>query len=133
LIAILSAFFLRPTHAGGKMFQSINSMKSKVDLDRYRWKNRLLLIFSQDQNKINQQIRKLDEKKNQDRDLLIFIFNQIDSKLREELEVTSDDFSALLIGKDGGIKSRSREIKDGTFYYNLIDRMPMRRREMRKN
>jgi hypothetical protein len=39
-------------------------------------------------------------------------------------------FTALLIGKDGGVKWRDREPADLSRIFSLIDSMPMRRQEM---
>ena len=42
------------------------------------------------------------------------------------------DFKVVLIGLDGGIKYESRTFEPAEAYYGLIDRMPMRRAQMRK-
>lgn len=40
------------------------------------------------------------------------------------------DFSVLLIGKDGGVKRRSNEVLNAWEFFDQIDTMPMRQREM---
>ena len=51
------------------------------------------------------------------------------SQLREALQI--DGFEIVLIGKDGGVKLRSKTPLDVETLYAVIDAMPMRRREMR--
>ena len=46
-------------------------------------------------------------------------------------ESVSGDRPVLLIGKDGGVKSSSSDL-DLDALFGLIDRMPMRRQEMRR-
>ncbi|GGB82146.1 DUF4174 domain-containing protein [Dyadobacter sediminis] len=45
---------------------------------------------------------------------------------------TSEAFTFILIGRDGGEKLRSAEIVKTDKLFGLIDAMPMRRREMKK-
>lgn len=47
-------------------------------------------------------------------------------------KVSDFDFKVVLIGLDGGIKYESRTFEPAEIYYGLIDRMPMRRAQMRK-
>ena len=42
------------------------------------------------------------------------------------------DFKVILLGLDGGIKYESSTVEPAQVYYDLIDRMPMRRSQMRK-
>lgn len=41
-----------------------------------------------------------------------------------------DGFEAVLLGKDGGVKSRQREQLDVNAFFDAIDQMPMRQQEM---
>ncbi|WP_202405758.1 MULTISPECIES: DUF4174 domain-containing protein [Halomonadaceae] len=50
--------------------------------------------------------------------------------VRKTLSAQPDDVSVVLIGKDGGVKQRSRGL-DVAGIFSLIDTMPMRQREMR--
>ena len=52
-------------------------------------------------------------------------------RLRSRYGVSADDFAVLLIGKDGGVKLRSAEPVPSRRIFDLIDSMPMRKREMR--
>lgn len=52
-------------------------------------------------------------------------------QFRDAFRITKSDFTALLIGKDGGVKLRSNEPLSLTdILYPTIDAMPMRRMEM---
>lgn len=43
------------------------------------------------------------------------------------------DFEVVFIGLDGTVKLRKNKAIDVNYLFNLIDSMPMRRREMRQN
>ena len=51
-------------------------------------------------------------------------------RLRERYAVAAGTFSVLLIGKDGGVKLRSRSVVPAARLFALVDAMPMRRAEM---
>ena len=44
----------------------------------------------------------------------------------------ADGFEAVLVGKDGGVKSRQTDELDVDAFFGEIDTMPMRQREMRE-
>jgi len=50
--------------------------------------------------------------------------------IRKRLGVQAGTFQVLLIGKDGGVKLRSREPVSVNDLFGLIDSMPMRQQEM---
>lgn len=52
--------------------------------------------------------------------------------LIQQRQFASAATEVLLIGKDGGIKSQSQNIKQIDEWFNLIDAMPMRRQEAGK-
>ena len=122
----------------------------EVGLDQYRWKNRLVLIFapsSIDASYLKQK-KELAGKayELEDRDIIIFellesrkstidklpLTNEQHSYLRKEFEISDDDFTFLLIGKDGTAKLKSNETVSTDNLFALIDSMPMRREEMRR-
>ncbi|MGF1457065.1 MAG: DUF4174 domain-containing protein [Alphaproteobacteria bacterium] len=53
-------------------------------------------------------------------------------RLRAWFRVAPGQFAVILIGKDGGEKFRSQEPVAAEDLFALIDRMPMRRNEMRR-
>ena len=121
-----------------------------MDLSQFQWKNRLLFLFAPDANhpdarKLHHDIaRQPDEVK--DRDLLIFeIFGQGASRMdavaldqqtadsvRDRFGIAKNEFTLILVGKDGGVKLKRDghvKMKD---VFELIDSMPMRQNEMRQ-
>jgi len=120
------------------------------NLARYLWKNRLLLLFSPSINDeaYLKQIRDIKENEAEikDRDLIIFqFFNDGDGycdneviqfedvkRSYQELQINKDQFSILLIGKDGGVKMNAQHYVQTDDILNIIDQMPMRKHEMRK-
>ncbi|MGV3588303.1 MAG: DUF4174 domain-containing protein [Adhaeribacter sp.] len=82
----------------------------------------------------------------QDRDLVVVgvLGNQVNAgpakmgklpppeTLREQYKIKPDEFTVVLVGKDGTEKYRAPEvIKPGTIFH-IIDAMPMRQQEMRR-
>jgi len=120
-----------------------------VDLSRYRWRHRLLLIFSpsaqtptflQLANQLKQQQEGMA-----DRDLIVFsimsdgqsrvgedvLSKQEAENLRRRFKVAAEEFRVVLIGKDGTVKLSELTVKLSEVFA-LIDSMPMRQREMRE-
>lgn len=115
----------------------------------YQWKNRILLVFSPEENsgmKEQVAIFKEHQKGLEERDLVIFMVEEAAvknpdgsrygkeaaDKLRQKYQIPEDQFSVILIGKDGTEKLRQKEVLDTEKLYSIIDSMPMRRREMRQ-
>ena len=123
-------------------------MSQTFDLAKYRWQNRLLLVFAPSPEskevKAQQQLLGNNEVELQDRDLLVFylfpnesrvddepLSNREVTSLRECYGVAEDDFTVILIGKDGTAKERLEGPMEPADLFNTIDAMPMRQREMR--
>lgn len=53
--------------------------------------------------------------------------------LRQRYEIPDSDMTVVLIGKDGGRKLTQQGLLSTDKLFATIDRMPMRRREMRSN
>lgn len=120
------------------------------DLASYRWKNRILLIFSPTDTDtgfeaFNQSLAgEISEVKLRDL-ILLRVFETPPSfikdkplspedaeKLRDRFQVRSGHLTVILIGKDGGVKMISEDQPALQEIFDLIDGMPMRQREMRK-
>ncbi len=119
-----------------------------IDLEEYKWKNRLLVVFSpsEDYARYQDLEKRLRDQECEivDRNLLVFhIFESGESRLgtsvinQESVAVLRNRFSAklgeftvVLIGKDGGEKLRRGTDVDIAEIFSLIDSMPMRQREM---
>ncbi|MEQ9300670.1 MAG: DUF4174 domain-containing protein [Cyclobacteriaceae bacterium] len=119
-------------------------------LREYRWKNRIVLIFSVDSSH-KQSLTQLNELTSvwedvEERDMLTFLVrkNRVTDQgdqlisainaasLRNQFSIAEEEFAVLLIGKDGGVKLRSKEEVIATDLFGLIDGMPMRRGEIRR-
>ncbi len=118
------------------------------DLETLRWKNRILVLEAEDDNNpdLLEQInvfRKL-KPEFEDRKLLIFKntnegCNQLEWESLRAFQARSwncgrikrDGFQVKLIGLDGSVKlARTRPLKPAKIF-ELIDRMPMRKAELR--
>lgn len=137
--------------AGGIMATvSLGQTNARIDLNAYKWKNRVLLLFapSEADGAYSDMRRELEGQGEGivDRDLLVFhiledgesrlgdssIDQQSPAFLRERFSVKPGRFAVVLIGKDGGEKLRREEGVALAEIFSLIDSMPMRRREMRE-
>jgi hypothetical protein len=123
---------------------------AQIDLSRYRWQNRLLLFFapSRQDAAYQQQLAHFrgEEGELNERDLVsVHLFDRepgqvgdaaIDSEqttaLYRAFDIAPEQFTLLLVGKDGTVKARYTEPTEPSGIYALIDSMPMRRREMRE-
>ena len=117
------------------------------NLQKHVWEDRILIIESENaQNELyQQQIRALknDAKGLKERKLVIYsYFNDgytrgfsqvIKSYQTTKKRKDKNDFSITLIGLDGGIKLRQNSILTKEKLFAIIDGMPLRRRELKKN
>ena len=114
-------------------------------LSDYQWKNRLILVQAADENAGEIDTLRSARAAVDDRDIVWFVntgadlvSNQegVSSSLESEIKALLDQFRSdervLLIGKDGGMKSREPSL-DLDAIFRRIDRMPMRMREMRSD
>ena len=114
-----------------------------VLLEQYRWKNRILIIFSHDTGFMEEQKRILKNVRSGlvDRDMILFGFDEDNppfiskeslnlETLQESLSIRDD--SVVLLGKDGYVKATWESIVDPRIIFDIIDAMPMRQREMRE-
>ena len=112
------------------------------DLDELRWKNRVILIFSDDVDRLKKQLEESSDEI-MDRDIIWFIVSNsriitnyhgsfsedFISKIKKEHLII--DNNVVLIGKDGGIKARDSHL-NLTELFQKIDSMPMRIDEMKQ-
>ena len=113
---------------------------AQSDLSHYRGKNRLLLVFAPSRadprwQKQNTLLARSAESF-QERDLLRFDYLEKNGEpgavLRTRYGVKSGQFRVLLIGKDGHVASEEAAPVSLHTLTEQIDRMPMRREEMRR-
>lgn len=92
-------------------------------------------MFDTDQHstQLKQQIKLLDsaEAGVKERDMKIVVVRS-DNKLYQQYKVPTNQFCLILIGKDGSEKFRSYAVVSPQQLFVLIDGMPMRKSEMRR-
>ena len=123
---------------------------SAQNLNEYKWKNRLILIFTQssDSKNAEEQLNKLKKDTDglKERKLKIIhsipgeyqtVFPEIsdwqNSDLYREMKQEKEKFEIILIGLDGGVKLRQTDHLTLSQLFQTIDSMPMRQAEMRDN
>jgi hypothetical protein len=122
----------------------------EISLESFQWENRILVLFAShsDDESYQTQINKFSSLDDQfkDRDLILFsIFNvgcstlndevisdSSSQSIRERLSPQENSYFIFLIGKDGGVKLKQDEVLEPDELFRVIDRMPMRQREMRE-
>ena len=122
-----------------------------MDLNQYKWKKRLLLIFAPDDG--HSLLRNLESDiaaqpdEVSERDLIVFkivengpsfmadtrLDPQTAANIRAEFKASDERFTCILVGKDGGVKLRRNDQVRLREIFDLIDAMPMRQQEMRQN
>ena len=97
---------------------------------------RQLLIFGVEAQPalVQQQIELLAVVKAEveDRDIKITVVRGA-TQLNKKYDIKPGSFTIILVGKDGGEKHRSASIMQPKQLFTIIDAMPMRQSEMRKN
>lgn len=121
---------------------------NRQGLKAFQWENRVLLLFGPSgQYPAFQEQQRLFENQEAafaERDLVLLAVagdqpvkmkksQEAAASLRERYRVAPNEFTLLLIGKDGGEKFRSAAPVAPEKIYSIIDAMPMRQSEMRRN
>ena len=118
-------------------------------LNKHQWKDRLLLAISDSYENIALQkqltLFKDTEKELIERKLLIYQITPSDykkglqnskplkgSSLYQQYNQEKKDFKLILIGLDGGVKETYFSPTPPAEIYGVIDQMPMRQQELRK-
>ena len=127
-----------------------DAMSIVMDFDQFKWKYRLLFLFSSERNDpfFRELKGEISDRKNEvdDRDLLVFEIlesgpstmntTQMDpqtaASLRKHFDLTQNTFALILLGKDGGIKLKRNDRVKLDEIFTLIDSMPMRKDEKRQ-
>lgn len=105
------------------------------NLESLQWHSRVLLLFAQStrDTRLKQQRERIeaDTKGFEERDLKSFaLVGASAGLLRKRFHVKEDEFTVILIGKDGAEKLRSDQPLAAQRLFEVIDAMPMRRGEM---
>jgi hypothetical protein len=118
-------------------------------MESYQWKARPVLVFaaSADTAAYRSQLQALRAAGGGLRERQIIVIGvsgnavqavagggarQSAANLRRAYGVPDGEFQVVLIGKDGGVKLRSREPVSPQELFQLVDAMPMRQQEMRR-
>ncbi|TBW27893.1 DUF4174 domain-containing protein [Gramella sp. KN1008] len=117
----------------------------------YKWQNRAVVVFTDSTNseKFEAQRKELTAgiKGFEERKLVLLHstpgkFKQylpMDSGWRDDVGIYDQmldkeaDFEVILIGLDGGVKLRQREILESSYLFKIIDSMPMRQAELKRS
>ncbi len=124
---------------------TVSASMTAQDISKHEWKNRLLLIISNQDSKntyqkqvdiLKENIEGLEERK-------MIIYSILPDKykkglfsdswkestaLNDRFRQDDTDFEVILIGLDGGIKLRQKEVLSIEKLFSTIDAMPMRQR-----
>ncbi len=120
-------------------------------LTQHEWENRVVLLFVADfqDEELKQQLSffQKDKKGLEDRKLVVYqisptavkkdgVFLKNNSNIKnwfKEFGIENQEFTFILIGLDGGEKMRNSRPISVKNLFSKIDRMPMRRAEIRRN
>jgi len=101
-------------------FFLVVSAKSQDNyLHQYKWKNRVLLVFAENQQDEDYQAQ-----------LALFDSEQEGFEERRKKFAGNKGFSLVLIGKDGSVKLKHSHLTTAIEVYSRIDNMPMRKKEI---
>jgi hypothetical protein len=134
-VTVLCLVFLLPLLA-----QAQN--KNEMNLEAYKWENRVLLLFAPTTDDAGFGKQKQINRKNmqgmEERQLVVLELvpggnsENMRQDLLKKFEVEPDSYTLILLGKDGLEKYRSQEPVPLGEVFKIIDQMPMRRQEIRK-
>ncbi|MFP4354458.1 MAG: DUF4174 domain-containing protein [Phycisphaerae bacterium] len=127
-----------------------NDRNDELVMEQYRRSHRPLLLFAPAGNDphLRAMLGELAEQVDsfQERDMVLLEIVPGQSRaggeplsedqaaaLRRHYRIDNDEFAVVLVGKDGTVKLNSRRVVPAESIFDLIDQMPMRRREMQED
>lgn len=119
------------------------------DLSQHRWKDRLILLLSDDladpELRKQQQVLQGVKQELSDRKIIVYtvtpqflyrgskeMMKSPENALYSNYKKGTTSFEVILLGLDGGVKLRENRLVKPEELFELIDRMPMRRAELRR-
>ena len=118
------------------------------NIESYQWKNRIVLLKSISTTKdlLQEQLQlfEVQTKAVEDREIIIFVLeaDRVLNLKGKEVALSAAEITnkyqlggfqgVILIGKDGGVKWKEPFLVKPNTVFDMIDAMPMRRREMEK-
>lgn len=132
-------------------FLFVTTQMNAQSLDQYRWKNRLVVLIASsiDDPLLEKQLEifRLDPAGLAERKLKVIqlsggqirygfdeqsTWKKSENDLYQDLKSTDENFEAILLGLDGGEKLRDQKALTLDRLFAIIDAMPMRRSELRR-
>jgi hypothetical protein len=132
------------------LFLSVTTGNAQ-NLSSHQWNDRLVIIRVKDQSNplLKSQISELKKSVNGLNDRRIIVYQSIPGKFQkglldsdnwkvsanffEKLKESDSGFEIVLIGLDGGIKLQKNELLKYEELFAIIDQMPMRRSERKRD
>lgn len=124
---------------------------AQQDFSKLKWKNRIIVFntptLSNEDFRAQWDAFQEFPKKISDRNIILFVLckgkiydadlraiqKMEVAEIRKKYQITASYPGFLLIGKDGGVKSRKEYFSDPKDVFLNIDQMPMRQQEMKQN
>jgi hypothetical protein len=114
----------------------VSGFANAQDLDSYLWKNRVIVLFKDDNNskwKNQQDLLKDYSEELIERDIVVLEpEGKTKSKWLAMYDLESNFNGLVLIGKDGGLKLKEKFLVQPQTIFALVDTMPMRRGEIKR-
>ena len=108
---------------------------SEVDIDEFQWIARPVVVFADTpaDPRFQEQLAKLDARPDAlvERDVVVILDSDPDARSELRRKLRPRGFMLAIVGKDGGVKLRKPLPWDVREITRSIDKMPMRRQEIR--
>ena len=109
---------------------------AETDLPSFKWKNRVLVVLApsdRDPRLLEQQATAAGAATGfSERDLLVVAETRTEGPLHRMFSTKVGDFQVALIGKDGRSAFQCSKPVNSEILFSIIDKMPMRREEIRQ-
>ena len=130
----LSLFFCSSAlTAGTTMFYSLPP--EAANLEQYQWRSRPVVIFAPSEKDADyvRQIAMLEKSKAdlENRDIIVLSDTTPAASGQLRTQFKPEGFEVILVGKDGGVKIRQKTPLTSEDLLSTIDRMPMRKANLR--
>ena len=139
LPVVIAALFASHAMAEDAMEVTENvvfSQTAETDLNQFVWKKRPIVVFADNDAdpRYTEQIELLMAKLHdlEERDVVVLTDTDPNAKSELRLKLRPRGFMLAIIGKDGGVKLRKPFPWDVREITRSIDKMPMRKRELRE-
>ena len=132
---LLIIFSLLLTSGSWCDLTDINNISLPKKLEKYKWKKRILLLIDKEEDTILvNEVNKFfitHKCKNDERNLELIKFKKRNDNHKKRTSYFKDKTGIWLIGYDGNIKGYTEDNTLLLNLHNLIDNMPIRKKEMK--